>query len=111
MWNLTDSSTWVRVVDSTRRALAAQGMEPLPCDSAVTHFPIAEAWRVGAQEIRFYAAPRMTVRGVGVRRFATVRLLSFGTYGCGPRYGVRLLTPAEVAQVTRDWLARQIGFP
>jgi hypothetical protein len=109
-WNLTDSSAWARVVDSTRRALAATGMEPLPCDSAVTGFPVAQAWHLGAREIRLYAAPRLTERGLGVRRYATVQLLSFGAFGCGPRYSVRLLTPAEFVQATRDWLAKQVGF-
>jgi hypothetical protein len=109
-WNLRDSVEWMRVVDSTRLALGGQGLERLPCDTAVTRFAIADAWRLGAHEIRFYASPRMPVRGVGERHFATVQLVAFGAYGCEPRYGVRLLTPDEMAQAARDWLAKQIGY-
>jgi hypothetical protein len=109
-WNLTDSASWARVSDSVQRGLARHHWDRLPCDSAATHFPIAEAWRVGEHEIRFYASPRIPERGTAVRRFANVQLVAFGAFGCGPRYDVRLMTPAEVARATRDWLSRQMGF-
>jgi hypothetical protein len=109
-WYFTDSVAWASVVDSTRRALGAHGWEQLPCDMAVTHFAVADAWRVGAREIRFYATPRMPVPLAGDRYFATVHLVAFGAGGCGPRYGVRLLTPSEMAEAVRMWVAKQIGF-
>jgi len=109
-WNLTDSAAWVRVIDSTQRALNGRGWERLPCDTAVMRVPIADAWRLGAHEIRFYAWPQMREGGIVERRFATVQLVAFGAHGCEPRYGVRLLTPAEMAQTARAWLAKQVGF-
>lgn len=108
-WTLQDSATWARLVDSTQRALTRRGWQPLPCDTA-TQFPIADAWRIDRHEIRFYAAPRIQVQGIGVRRYANVQLVALGAAGCGPRYGVRLLTPAEMARAVRDWVATQIGF-
>jgi hypothetical protein len=109
-WNLTDSVAWVRVIDSTQRALNRPGWERLPCDTAVMRVPIADAWRLGAREIRFYAWPRMGEGGIVERRFATVQLVAFGANGCEPRHEVRLLTPAEMAQAAQAWIARAIGF-
>jgi len=84
--------------------------EPLSCDTAATHFPIATAWHAGENEIRFYASPRIQVFGLGTRRFANVQLVAFGAYGCGPRYVFRRLSTAEMAQAARDWVAKQIGI-
>jgi len=108
-WNLADSARWAWITDSVRQSLARQRWIRLSCDTSATHFPIADAWRVGSHEIRLYASPR-SERDTATRWFTNVQLVAFGAFGCGPRYDVRLMTPAELAQATRDWLARQAGF-
>jgi hypothetical protein len=109
-WNLADSVAWLRLIDSTQRALDAQGWERLPCDTAVARMPVAKAWHLGPHEVRFYAWPQMREAGIVERRYATVQLVALGANGCEPRHGVRLLTPAEMAQAVRTWLAEQVGF-
>src|SRR5512132_510864 len=95
-WHLTDSVAWVRLIDSTQRAIDGQGLKRLPCDTAVTGFPIADAWQLGAREIRLYASPRVRESSGVERRLATVQLVAFGANGCESRHEVRLLTPAEM---------------
>lgn len=109
-WNLSDSTTWARVVDSTRRALASHGWEPLPCDARLTHFPIAEAWHVGDREVQLFAAPRIKLYEGGTRGVMSVWLQPYGGGSCGPRFRRRLLTPDEMAQRAREWLSEQLGF-
>lgn len=108
-WSLRDSTTWARLVDSTRLALARRGWEQLPCDSAITHFPIAQAWRAGSQEVQLYAAPVMKVPTVGTRAYLSVQSVPYGGGSCGPRYESRLLTPDEIAQRVGEWLGDQLG--
>jgi hypothetical protein len=109
-WGLRDSAAWARLTDSTRRALTRRGWEPLPCDTAVTHFPIAEAWRIGDEEVQLYAAPAVKVYEGGTRGVLTVQLVPYGGGSCGPRYRRRLLTPDEMAQRVHAWVSEQIGL-
>jgi hypothetical protein len=109
-WRLDDLVTWARLLDSTRHAFVERGWASLPCDTEVTHFPIAEAWRAGTQEVQLYAAPTIKEYGIGPRAFLSVHLVPFGGGSCGPRYGTRLLTPDEMAQRVREWMGGRLGF-
>jgi len=108
-WILSDSLIWMGIIDSTRRAFAGWGLQALPCDPTATHFPVAEAWRLGNRELRLYAAPRVP-SDMGVRRYVSVQIVAFGAFGCGARYYRRLLTRAEIARAAHDWLVKQIGL-
>lgn len=109
-WNLLDSTTWARVLDSTRQSFTRRRWEQLPCDSTITHFPIAEAWRTGSYEIQLYAAPTVRIPRIGARAYLSVQLLPYGGGSCGPRYGSRLLTPEEMTQRVDEWLSDKLGL-
>ncbi|GJG89777.1 hypothetical protein tb265_49580 [Gemmatimonadetes bacterium T265] len=119
-----DSLRWQAVVDSTRRALDrrvldARGGAVRPCDTAALHFPVAAAWRVGAEEARLYAGwirPRRRGRALTPRvpyGYVGVWLVPPSWGGCGrdvPVVQDRLLTPAEVVARVTGWVADRTGF-
>lgn len=108
---IEDSLRWQAALDSTRRALTARQLTALPCDTGALHFPTAEAWRAGGQEVRLYTG------WVRQRRARTRVRPSFGIIalnltpdnapGCGrdvPERHYRLLTPDEIVRRAVDWL-------
>lgn len=106
---IADSTQWLMVVDSARRALEARSGEPLPCDSAETRFPVAEAWRLGSAEERLYAG---WVRGTRYEQrhgYVGIQLVPLGAAGCGRIWHTRLATPAEAIAQVRDWFATLVG--
>jgi hypothetical protein len=85
--------------------MAASQREALPCDTAETSFPIAEAWRVGGHEVRLYAAPLpATEFSYRPRWYSSIQLVPRGSAGCGRTLEYRMPTPAQFAQAVRDWL-------
>lgn len=102
-----DSTAWTTALDSMRRAMRDRKAIPMPCDTSETHFPIAEAWRVGREEVRLYAHERRTRVPYW---FMSEQLVPFGAAGCGREARFVLLTPAEMTQRVQEWLAHEIGF-
>jgi hypothetical protein len=109
-WRLRDTAAWSPIIDSLRHSFVEKGLERLPCDSAVTHFPIAEAWRTGSYEVELFGARAIHERDGRVHAGISVQLLPFGGGSCGTRYGRRLLTPDEMAERVSEWIGEQIGL-
>lgn len=109
-WVFDDSTVWRHTLDSTVHSVSAANDAELPCDTAATHFPTAQAWRAGQHEIRVYAEPERPVSRADARPYLSVQLLPFGADGCGPRYVTRLITGAELARAAEEWMAEQIGI-
>jgi hypothetical protein len=110
VWGMTDSTEWRRRIDSIRHSFAERHAEPLPCDTAETHFSIAEAWDVGAGEARLYAAHIRPRTHEPAYWFLDLLLVPHASAGCGRTWRYVRLTPAQAMQRAEDWVAEQLGF-